>query len=582
MRTNEDEIKMTATLALSVLILQISLVLGSHLSSPYVRYPVGQGFRQCLPVYDCAPGHEILPCADEHMKAICQPCSDGYVQPMYISSFDNIATTKCFKPQGTCQAHDVVDSRINIASCEFHKFCKCKQETCYYSDPDPCSCSKKYKPCAAGETMNEVGDCVKCPNGTEKNWKGCGPCKHILPTSPDKSNYVVGKTTRQPKSYANPTIEPKSNIHLSTTMSTVNVPTVNVPEMSSQPHAEKSKIKMEQKEYSNTALMTGIVITLAVVVVIGVIVLLVLVCGQRHKPPEGEEDLQAERGQLIAQPEDDNVRDESQRENLQNVIPENNLKNDGPPKVSSERGSSASNSEVDSSRVVDDTALHLNALDKQYVQREKLLPEKITKIVNNSGIVPLPSTDSREGNVKNIGAGSLSIIPGGRENGTSLSRAPEQMSKIINPVTDLRSEDSMSYTLSKRPINIDLTNRDDLNIASLTPGHTQVTDMCSSLFPYPVINQIRESVTSELGSSLSDNDISLQSPMSVNDKGQKYQEFCDIVSGSDRNTESMVSGLEYHNFNLTGAEASSVNSRATQPMLELCLESGGDYSIRQN
>jgi hypothetical protein len=69
------------------------------------------------------------------------------------------------------------------------------------------------------------------------------------------------------------------------------------------------------------------------------------------------------------------------------------VENDGPPKVSSERGSSASNSEVDSSRVVDDTALHLNALDKQYVQREKLLPEKITKIVNNSSIVPLPSTD---------------------------------------------------------------------------------------------------------------------------------------------------------------------------------------------
>jgi hypothetical protein len=41
----------------------------------------------------------------------------------------------------------------------------------------------------------------------------------------------------------------------------------------------------------------------------------------------------------------------------------------------------------------------------------------------------------------------------------------------------------------------------------------------------------------------------------------------------------MVSGLEYYNFNLTGADASSVNSQATQPMLELCLESGG---IRQN
>ena len=50
-------------------------------------------------------GHEILPCADEHMKAICQPCSDGYVQPVNISSFDNINTTKCFKPQGECQAH---------------------------------------------------------------------------------------------------------------------------------------------------------------------------------------------------------------------------------------------------------------------------------------------------------------------------------------------------------------------------------------------------------------------------------------------------------------------------------------------
>ena len=50
-------------------------------------------------------GHEILPCVFEHMNAICQPCSDGYVQPEYISSFDNITITKCFKPQGECRAH---------------------------------------------------------------------------------------------------------------------------------------------------------------------------------------------------------------------------------------------------------------------------------------------------------------------------------------------------------------------------------------------------------------------------------------------------------------------------------------------
>ena len=55
----------------------------------------------------------------------------------------------------------MVDSRINTASCEFHKFCKCKQETCYYSDPDPCSCSKRDEPCGAGETMNEVGGLYK-------------------------------------------------------------------------------------------------------------------------------------------------------------------------------------------------------------------------------------------------------------------------------------------------------------------------------------------------------------------------------------------------------------------------------------
>ena len=47
----------------------------------------------------------------------------------------------------------------------------------------------------------------------------------------------------------------------------------------------------------------------------------------------------------------------------------------------------------------------------------------------------------------------------------------------------------------------------------------------------------------------------------------------------------MVSGLEYHNFNLTRANASSVNSQPTQhkqPMLEPCIESGGYSSTRQN
>jgi len=47
----------------------------------------------------------------------------------------------------------------------------------------------------------------------------------------------------------------------------------------------------------------------------------------------------------------------------------------------------------------------------------------------------------------------------------------------------------------------------------------------------------------------------------------------------------MVSGLEYHNFNLTGAKASSVNSQPTQhkqPMLEPCLENGVYSCTRQN
>ena len=200
---------------------------------------------------------------------------------------------------------------------------------------------------------------------------------------------------------------------------------------------------------------------------------------------------------------------------MQNLVADNNLKNDSQPKVSSERRSPASNSEADRSRVVDDMPLHLNALDKQYVQKENSLPEKITKIVNNIGIIPPPSnrmddiptlpstrmddipTDSREGNVKNIGAGALSNIQGGRQNGHSLSRAPEEMSKIINTEKVLRSEDNVpcTSTLHTDPINVDWTNRDDLNIASLTPGHTQVTDIRSSLFTYPardpIINQIR-------------------------------------------------------------------------------------------
>ncbi|XP_052083442.1 uncharacterized protein LOC127720717 [Mytilus californianus] len=145
-------------------------------SKVYITHDIGGAIKHCKPIYNCPPGHEILPCVAEYTKDICTSCPLGLVQPDYIQSTMDTALTKCFKNKNVdkCRPEDLEPSRENSAKdCSSGAdFCKCDTDKCYFGNP--CACT--YRECGLGETMLSNGTCLQCPAGTWKNESGCGPC----------------------------------------------------------------------------------------------------------------------------------------------------------------------------------------------------------------------------------------------------------------------------------------------------------------------------------------------------------------------------------------------------------------------
>ena len=141
----------------------------------YVYYPSLN--RYCLPYLGCGQGHAIESCKSNFTRDACVVCSAGYVQPDVISSTADPNTTSCFKPISLCLSEDLTYSRTPVkAFCTSLSGCKCNTTKCYFGDP--CLCLKGNE-CGIGQFMNDKGECIPCPKGTEKNTTGCGPCRAI-------------------------------------------------------------------------------------------------------------------------------------------------------------------------------------------------------------------------------------------------------------------------------------------------------------------------------------------------------------------------------------------------------------------
>ncbi|CAG2234463.1 unnamed protein product [Mytilus edulis] len=141
-------------------------------SNGYITREIGGEIRHCVPISNCPPGHEIVPCIEKFTNDTCQRCSEGFVQPDYIQSTKDPSLTECFENQNVdkCQKYDVEPSREKGASgCgSGGEFCKCDTDKCLFGDP--CLC--QYRKCGMDETMLTDGNGIaigraNTPDSTE-------------------------------------------------------------------------------------------------------------------------------------------------------------------------------------------------------------------------------------------------------------------------------------------------------------------------------------------------------------------------------------------------------------------------------
>ncbi|XP_063408752.1 uncharacterized protein LOC134692231 [Mytilus trossulus] len=246
----------------------------------YITRFIGNKRRLCIPVVNCPPGHEILPCSYDHTKDICTPCPLELVQPNYIQSTQDPKQTECFenKNKDKCHASDIEPSRTsNAKMCSYAKFCQCNTDECYYGDP--CACMKKMETCGVGETLNENGTCVHCPFGTWKNETGCGPCISTGGSVVVKSSTV--QTTKKP-------VKREENIKVGTTESHIlsteksESTTTQTKESFSIPSV--ARVTMEP----SSSWLVAIVIVLVLMVVVGIILIAGVLLKYTRQKKDGE------------------------------------------------------------------------------------------------------------------------------------------------------------------------------------------------------------------------------------------------------------------------------------------------------
>ncbi|CAG2210540.1 unnamed protein product [Mytilus edulis] len=317
----------------------------------YISRLIGNKRRLCIPIVNCPPGNEILPCSDDHTKDICHPCPLELVQPNYIQSTQDTKQTECFenKNKDKCHAADIEPSRTsNAKMCSYAKFCQCNTDECYYGDP--CACMKKMETCGVGETLNENGTCVHCPFGTWKNETGCGPC--ISTGVVVKSSTV--QTTNKP-------VKREDTIKVATTeshiLSTEKTESTTIQRKESFSIPSVARVTMEP----SSSWLVAIVIVLVLMVVVGIILIAGILLKYTRQKNDGAD--KAEEGRLLDHQQNNgtNVHYAEAKGNLQNNLRNANLANDlihSVPKV------------------------------------ENALPKIITKIINNEKVNQISDDES--------------------------------------------------------------------------------------------------------------------------------------------------------------------------------------------
>lgn len=474
--------------------------------------------RHCIPIHDCSPGFEILPCTEPYTKDRCDRCATGFVQPEYISSSNDANLTKCFKPLGQCSAHDVIDSRTsNTNSCLFNKYCQCKTTACYYGDP--CRCDMKR--CKAGTTLNKLGECVECPPGTKKDEDGCGPCKSITKDE---------RTTKDSTITTNVTTESSGTVVVTT-----------------------------ERPRDNT-LMTVVVI-LSVVMVLGTATLIILIIRRQfHQKIQEVAVDQLERGQLIEQPpnEDDYQDHLSNLDEVQNI---NQCASSENKTLSSRDGILASKQLNNCSEP--NTSSHVSSMQAllqpsncgNSVTNMPSLPVDIMKIMENRKVVPSNELDCC------LDSQPVNGISGGDRNSSTAdvnyNVVSDKLEQKIPGIIHVRSSNS-----NENKNNLNMPHSIQLNVSSFA-----TTEVCSSPVAQEtnveLIHQNMGCLQSDQRSSFSDNDDLHCSPMSEKTTEGQYQEYYHLVSASDRNTESMITCLENYNFNLVCDNSTTVAKHST-------------------
>ncbi|XP_061197365.1 uncharacterized protein LOC133205543 isoform X2 [Saccostrea echinata] len=193
----------------------------------------------CQKIYNCPPGHEIVACVRNCTPELCQSCSDGKVQPFQIhSSTTPVTNRECFRPQKECEDIDLVPIRNGTASpaCAKADVCQCDLSNCWYGR-NPCSCERYYDQCPEDEYLFVDGNspsCKKCPYGTRKKGKGCGPCEvidsfsqNMTATAPAMTVSVTSEISSLP-SIVNNTADTSKSVHVLWTVIGTGLPVVVV------------------------------------------------------------------------------------------------------------------------------------------------------------------------------------------------------------------------------------------------------------------------------------------------------------------------------------------------------------------
>ncbi|VDI33147.1 Hypothetical predicted protein [Mytilus galloprovincialis] len=500
----------------------------------YIARDIGGDVRHCIPISNCPPGYEILPCKFEFTEDTCASCLSGRVQPDYIQSTVDANLTKCFKNKNKCRAHDLEPSREKGANgCGSEvEFCKCDTDQCYFGDP--CIC--KHHKCDMDETMHTNGSCIKCPPKTRKNDSECGPC---LPFDvPDISTQVTQRifTSTETKStkYVTTGIEtlPLTERYVVVTL----IPSIGIP-----PSKDGTTHGRAKTPDSNEKTLIIVVVVLSVLVVVCIVVVFLVLLRKRKRNTDQEADVIEQEKILVSATQfntmknDNNVNGNQDEAgvNIENELYKDNVNDQSITPIN------------DSRRDIfcSDNGLSNKGKDIE-VRNVEELPIVITGIVDSKKDMSFP--------VEHSDIDRIDITVG------------EKL--IAENTEDGHQADCMDKNTHMSLLRAPILDKDSLNTKPTT-GYEQLTE--HSLKPVrQVSHESLDQNACEVSSGYGSEEFP-RSPMSYDKGPGSLQTYGELVSVSVSNcstegTEVITSGLESFNYKLTG-QTSPVHRESIQP-----------------